>query len=91
MFWTVFTFELAYWYYGLKVAQTWRERLGLEAESHWADIIAKLSSVDPRELSMFASNADTLHSFLVTRWTYETLRVIHQRRKRVDIIRRSMI
>ncbi len=36
-------FELAYWHYGLKVAQAWRERLGLEREPHWDDILAKLS------------------------------------------------
>ncbi|HTZ19283.1 MAG TPA: hypothetical protein VMC06_00240 [Opitutaceae bacterium] len=39
------TFELAYWYYGLQVAQTWRARLGLEPEPHWADILQKLSKL----------------------------------------------
>lgn len=37
------TFELAYWYYGLKVAQQWRERLGLAPDPKWADVIAKIS------------------------------------------------
>jgi hypothetical protein len=37
------TFELAYWYYGLKVAQTWRERLGLAPEPKWQDILEKLA------------------------------------------------
>jgi hypothetical protein len=37
------TFELAYWYYGLQVAQTWRARLGLPPEPKWADIMARLS------------------------------------------------
>ncbi len=37
------TFELAYWHYGLKVAQQWRERLGLTPEPKWADVLAKLS------------------------------------------------
>jgi hypothetical protein len=37
------TFELAYWYYGLQVAQTWRTRLGLGPEPQWADIMARLS------------------------------------------------
>lgn len=37
------TFELAYWYYALKVAQQWRERLGLAPDPKWADVIAKLS------------------------------------------------
>jgi len=36
-------FELAYWHYGLKVAQQWRERLGLAPEPKWADVLAKLS------------------------------------------------
>ncbi len=39
------TFELAYWYYALNVAQTWRTRLGMEPEPHWADVIAKLSEL----------------------------------------------
>ncbi len=38
-------FELAYWYYGLQVAQTWRARLGLPPEPRWADVMAKLSAL----------------------------------------------
>ncbi|OAM89262.1 hypothetical protein AW736_13475 [Termitidicoccus mucosus] len=37
------TFELALWYYGLKVAQDWRARLGLAPEPRWADILEKLA------------------------------------------------
>ena len=36
-------FELAYWYYGLKTANQWRERRGLERKSKWDDVINKLS------------------------------------------------
>ncbi len=36
-------FELAYWYYGLQVAQTWLQRLGLPPEPGWTEIMAKLS------------------------------------------------
>jgi hypothetical protein len=39
------TFEIAYWYYGLKVAQQWRERLGLAPDPKWADVIAKISKL----------------------------------------------
>jgi hypothetical protein len=39
------TFELAYWHYGLQLAQTWRERLGLKPEPRWADILQKLSQL----------------------------------------------
>ena len=36
-------FELAYWQYGLAVAQKWRERQGKERIALWDDIINKLS------------------------------------------------
>jgi len=37
------TFELVQWYYGLKVAQDWRVRIGLPREKKWDDILQKLS------------------------------------------------
>ena len=43
------TFELAYWHYGLQLAQTWRSRLGLEPEPRWADILQKLSKLPVRD------------------------------------------
>lgn len=43
------TFELAYWYYGLQVAQQWRARLGLAPEPRWADILQKLSKLPQRD------------------------------------------
>jgi len=42
------TFELAYWYYGLQVAQEWRKRLGLEPDPLWADILRRLSKLPQR-------------------------------------------
>ncbi len=36
-------FELAYWRYGLMVAQQWRERQGLKRCAEWDEIIGKLS------------------------------------------------
>ena len=38
-------FELAYWSYGLSVAQKWRERQGKERVAQWDDIISNLSSL----------------------------------------------
>lgn len=38
-------FELAYWHYGLQVAQQWRQRLGLAPEPKWAEVLAKLSKL----------------------------------------------
>ncbi|MBM3889547.1 MAG: glycoside hydrolase family 65 [Verrucomicrobia bacterium] len=37
------TVELSYWFYGLRTAQLWRERLDLPREAKWDDVLAKLS------------------------------------------------
>lgn len=37
------TFELAYWYWGLSIAQKWRERLGMERNKIWDSVINNLS------------------------------------------------
>lgn len=37
------TFELAYWYWGLSIAQKWRERLGMNPNKKWDSIMHKLS------------------------------------------------
>lgn len=37
------TFELAYWRFGLRTAQTWRERLGLKRQPGWDDVLNRLS------------------------------------------------
>lgn len=36
-------FELAYWRFGLQVAQSWRERLGMKRQPEWDQMLAKLS------------------------------------------------
>lgn len=43
------TFELAYWHYGLTLAQAWRQRLGLAPDPKWADVLAKLSPLPVRD------------------------------------------
>jgi hypothetical protein len=37
------TFELAYWRFGLNIAQRWRERLGMQRSAAWDSILSKLS------------------------------------------------
>jgi lysophospholipase L1-like esterase len=36
-------YELAYWHWGLKTAQEWRVRLGMNRDQQWDDIIAKIA------------------------------------------------
>lgn len=43
------TFELEYWQFGLKAAQKWLERLGLNREAKWDDIIKKLSPLTAKD------------------------------------------
>lgn len=43
------TFELAYWYYGLQIAQNWRQRLGLASDPKWADILARLTPLPVKD------------------------------------------
>ncbi len=37
------TFEVAFWYYGLHLAQLWRERLGLPREPRWEAVLKGLA------------------------------------------------
>ncbi|MDJ1501957.1 hypothetical protein [Xanthocytophaga agilis] len=37
------TYELAYWHWGLSVAQQWRERLGMPRKAEWDEVLTKLS------------------------------------------------
>ena len=43
------TFELAYWHWGLETAQKWRQRLGMEPNRQWDDVISKLSRPNVRD------------------------------------------
>lgn len=43
------TFELGYWRYGLRTAQTWRQRLGLEPDAKWQEVLDKLAPLPVEE------------------------------------------
>src|SRR6185436_19395053 len=43
------TFELAYWAFGLRLAQRWRERLGMSRNPEWDRVIEKLSALPVRD------------------------------------------
>lgn len=43
------TFELSYWLTGLRIAQEWRERLGLPRKSEYAEVYEKLSPLPVEE------------------------------------------
>lgn len=57
-------FELAYWYWGLKTAQTWRQRLNLQPDPRWAEVLdqlAPLPQVEGKYLPSASSRDDYLN------------------------------
>lgn len=43
------TFETAYWHWGLKTAQLWKERMGLSRDSKWDDVLAHLTPLSTKD------------------------------------------
>jgi hypothetical protein len=43
------TFELTYWYWGLKTAQEWRKRLGLNPDKNYQEVADKLSPLPVKD------------------------------------------
>jgi len=60
-------FELVYWHWGMKTAQKWRERLGMEREPLWDDIIKKLAQL-PVQDGLYLCSEDTKDSYTNPRY-----------------------
>lgn len=43
------TYELAYWRWGLEIAQQWRKRRGLPTHTEWQEVLAKLAPLPQRD------------------------------------------
>jgi hypothetical protein len=39
-------FEVAYWRFGLRVAQQWRKRMGMAPDTRWAEVLAHLAPLE---------------------------------------------
>ncbi|SFE37300.1 hypothetical protein [Spirosoma endophyticum] len=58
------TYELAYWRWGLTVAQQWRQRLGLPRNKQWDDVLTKLSPLPVQDgLYLAAESAPDSYTF----------------------------
>jgi hypothetical protein len=51
------TYELAYWYWGLKTAQNWRDALHMGRNKKWDDVLNKLSSLPVRDSLYLAAES----------------------------------
>lgn len=56
------SFELAYWYWGLKTAQQWRLRLNLDPDPKWTEVLEKLSEL-PVLKGLYLCSEDTKDSY----------------------------
>jgi hypothetical protein len=56
-------FELGYWRFGLRTAQTWRERLGLGRDTKWDEVLTKLSPL-PQQDGVYVT-----HENIDSMWT----------------------
>ncbi|MGD8779394.1 MAG: glycoside hydrolase family 65 [Ignavibacteria bacterium] len=55
-------FELAYWNFGLRTAQKWRERLGLQRNEKWDHVINNLSKL-PENNGFYQNAENALNTF----------------------------
>jgi hypothetical protein len=62
------TFELAYWRFGLRVAQQWRQRMGMAPDPKWAMVLAKLSPL-PANDGLYLLQEGMTDTY--TKWNYE--------------------
>jgi hypothetical protein len=56
------TFELAYWRWGLRTAQQWRERLGLPRNAKWDEVLNKLSAL-PQQNGVYLATESAKDSY----------------------------
>jgi protein-glucosylgalactosylhydroxylysine glucosidase len=55
-------FELAYWRYGLEIAQTWRERLGMPRNPQWEAVRTQLSEYPVKD-GLYQNVENTMTTF----------------------------
>ncbi|MBI5384947.1 MAG: hypothetical protein HZA90_09715 [Verrucomicrobia bacterium] len=62
------TFELSYWRFGLRVAQQWREKLGLPREAVWDQVLRGLAPL-PTQDGVYLPQEGLTNAF--TKWNWE--------------------
>ncbi len=56
-------YELQYWYYGLKTAQEWRRRLGLEENKKWNEVLNNLAPLVTSN-NLYLPNSTTPNAYV---------------------------
>ncbi|WP_374166628.1 hypothetical protein [Arcticibacter sp. MXS-1] len=61
------TYEVAYWDWALRVAQKWRERLGMERNQEWDKVLNKLAPL-PQLNGVYLATESAPDSYTTERW-----------------------
>jgi hypothetical protein len=70
------SFELAYWRFGLRVAQQWRERLGLPRNPKWDEVLTKLSPL-PVQDGVYLMQEGMTDTYTKMNWEHPALMGIY--------------
>ena len=62
-------FELSYWHYAMSVAQQWRERMGLQRDMQWDELIDKLSPLAYNADGLYLASEDATDTYMDIRFT----------------------
>lgn len=62
-------FDLAYWTWGLNQAQVWRERMGLERNPYWDEIVNNLAPL-PVDSGVFVHSAEWKDTYTKRAWEH---------------------
>ncbi len=65
-------FELSYWRFGLRVAQDWRERLGLERRADWDEIAEQLAPL-PQQDGFYLQQEGMSQTYTEMNWEHPAL------------------
>ena len=68
-------FELSYWYFGMKTAQKWRERMGLKKNLQWDELIDKLSPLAHQD-GLYLAAETALDTYKDIRFTSDHMAVL---------------
>ena len=69
-------FELSYWHFAIGVAQTWRERAGMERIPEWDTLIEKLSPLAYNAESLYLAAETATDTYKDTRFTSDHMAVL---------------
>jgi hypothetical protein len=68
-------FELSYWYFAMKTAQKWRERMGMKKNLQWDELIDKLSPLAQQD-GLYLAAETALDTYKDIRFTSDHMAVL---------------